>query len=61
MDNFDKSVFTFTKCEEIFEIQCRNGKCFNKTVGYNDTEICNTNVSYVGYWNLTYPSEDYWQ
>lgn len=62
MDNFDPSVFKFDKCEEIFQTQCDNGKCVNKTMGFNDTELCSKNMSYpVSYWNPAYPSENYWR
>jgi hypothetical protein len=63
VDNFDKSVFTYTDCEDTSDpykyLKCSNGKCYSNasssaTCAYVDAE------KFLGYHNPIYPSQDFW-
>lgn len=68
MDNFED--FTFTYCtdkDDPFKyLKCTyDGKCFlNTTTSALDEVSCETNhslLTFVGYWDPIYPSQDYWK
>ncbi len=62
VDNF-KENFTFTDCLNSNEtFKCDNGHCYNLTIFNDQTSNCNASEeASIGYWNPTFPSQDYWK
>ena len=66
VDDFNN--FTYTNCSG--NLPCGNGQCYNlsdfgvnNTIGFNISELCKnvTNAtSSIGYHNVTFPSQDFW-
>lgn len=76
VDNYDKAVFAFDKCENITtQFKCMDdnslnyGRCFNLTdsIDFMDSFNMTNCNSFLGnetlktYWKPTFPSQDYWQ
>ncbi|CAF0707880.1 unnamed protein product [Brachionus calyciflorus] len=64
VDDYSPSKFTFTSCLDFNStLKCPNGKCFNLTTLDGGVASCNMNetlLNMVGWWNPTFPSQDYW-
>lgn len=62
MDNFDSSVFNYTKCTGIDEMKCSNGQCYIQEIIDGINATCDTpNITSIGYHDPIYPSQDFWK
>jgi hypothetical protein len=68
VDNFDRSVFTYTDCEDSIDpykyLKCQNGKCYlnssSSSLTCENVESSGSVDLFLGYHNPIYPSQDYW-
>lgn len=67
VDNFKKGEYFYTSCDNTTfnnTIKCDNGKCFNKTFFFNESNVCNQPSNYsngfIGWHNPSFPSQDFW-
>lgn len=68
VDNFDPSVFTYTKCANSASmLKCEDslnfGRCFNITTLNGETATCETSrnlMHQIGWWKTSFPSQDFW-
>ncbi|RNA14741.1 sodium- and chloride-dependent neutral and basic amino acid transporter B(0+) [Brachionus plicatilis] len=64
VDDYSPDKFTFTNCmNSSLYLKCSNGKCFDINSLDGRIADCNMNetlLQMVGWWNPTFPSQDYW-
>ncbi|CAF0889150.1 unnamed protein product [Brachionus calyciflorus] len=64
VDDYSPGNFRFIDCEDLNNtLKCDNGRCFNLTTLNGSLANCSlneTNLNFLGWWNPTFPSQDYW-
>lgn len=65
MDDYSPQNFRLVTCDDFNNtLKCDNGQCYNITTLTGSIADCSTNQSYlnpVGWWNPSFPSQDYWK
>ncbi|RNA09092.1 sodium- and chloride-dependent glycine transporter 1-like [Brachionus plicatilis] len=64
IDDYSQQNFRFESCDNFNStLRCDSGKCFNITTLTGSIANCSSNQSnldLIGWWNPTFPSQDYW-